>query len=292
MTAVFQAGPVSAGPHDPAIMAVINRSTNSFYTSTASNAEAVDAAGRALAEGAAIVDIGGVRAGRGPEVSVAEEIDLVCPVIAEIAAGLPGLAISVDTWRHEVAEAAVDAGAHVLNDTWAGSDPEVARVAGRRGVGLVCSHTGGVSPRTDAHRNSYGARSADVVVDVHRGLADLVAQARAAGVADSAILVDPTPDFGKNTRQSLAVIRDLPALSAGEHAVLLAVSRKDFIGETIGVDDPAQRLAGTIATTAFAIDAGVGVIRAHDVAETRHAIDMVLAIRGDREPLHTVRGLR
>lgn len=289
--AVFRVGDLEAGPGRPAIMAVVNRSTDSFYTSASSTEEAVLWAERVHAAGAAIIDIGGVRAGRGREIGIEEEIGRVCPVIEALHAELPDLIISVDTWRAEVARAAVGVGARLLNDTWAGADPALAEVAGASGTGLVCSHTGGQAPRTDAHRNVYGSTSEDIVGAVIDGIAELVEKARAAGVEDERILADPTPDFGKNTRQSLMLMRRLDVLTTGRHAVLLAISRKDFVGEATGVADPAARLPGTLAATALAVDAGVGVIRTHDVEATQQVIDMVLAVRGDAEPRRSVRGL-
>ncbi|MCQ9384744.1 dihydropteroate synthase [Brevibacterium sp. 50QC2O2] len=280
-----------AGPGNPAIMAVVNRSTDSFYVSSASTAAAVAAARAAWEAGATIVDIGGVRAGRGPAVSASQEIDLVAPIVAAVGAELPELVISVDTWRAEVGAAVIDAGALIINDTWAGYDPELTRVAAAGGCALVCSHTGGLDPRTDAHRNRYGLASPDFARALDTGLAALVERARAAGMPDERIIVDPTPDFGKNTYQSLQVMRELPRLSAGAHAVLLAISRKDFVGESVGVDTPAQRLPATLAATALAIEAGVGLIRTHDVAATRQVIDMVLAITGARPPRRALRGL-
>ncbi|WP_349829479.1 dihydropteroate synthase [Brevibacterium litoralis] len=285
-------GTATFGPGDPGVMAVINRSTDSFYVSSDSTERAVEAALTAHEAGAAVVDIGGVRAGRGPEVSVAEEIDLVRPVVTALADRVPDLVVSVDTWRAEVGEAVAAAGAGLLNDTWAGADPDLARVAGAHGVALVCSHTGGLPPRTDAHRNSYGQVSTDVRDAVRAGLDMLVDRARAAGVPDDRIIVDPTPDFGKNTRQSLAVVDGLADLCAGPHGVLLAISRKDFVGEATGAADPADRLAGTVAATALAIDAGVALVRAHDTAASVQTIDMVLAVRGLRDPRRSVRGLR
>lgn len=288
---VLRIGSFTASPRNPAVMAVVNRSTDSFYVSHDSTDAAVAEAVRAWEQGARVVDIGGVRAGRGPEVTVGEEIDLVCPVVEALHTRLPELVVSVDTWRAEVGEAVVHAGARILNDTWAGVDPALTTVAGHSGVGLVCSHTGGLPPRTDAHRNSYGSVSTDVLADVRRGLQVLVDRARAAGVPDERIIVDPTPDFGKNTRQSLLLMRELGTLTAGDHPVLLAISRKDFVGEATGTADPAARLPGTIAATALAVDAGVSLIRAHDVAATVQAIDMVRAVRGWAPPRRSVRGL-
>ncbi|RBP66290.1 dihydropteroate synthase [Brevibacterium sanguinis] len=281
-----------AGPGSPAIMAVINRTTDSFYESSATLAEAVAAVDAAAGDGATIVDIGGVRAGRGREISVSEEIERVCPVVETVARSHPEILISVDTWRHEVAEAACAAGAGLLNDTWAGTDPEVARVAARHGAGLVCSHTGGLPPRTDAHRNRYGLHSGEVVERTLAGVCALAEEALAAGVARERIVIDPTPDFGKNTYHSLRLLRDLDRFVDTGFPVLLAISRKDFVGEAIGVVPAEDRLHGTIAATALAVERGAAMIRTHDVRATADAIAVVLAITGDRPPRHTVRGLR
>lgn len=281
-----------ARPGNPAIMAVINRTTDSFYESASTAEEAIDAVATAAQEGAHIVDIGGVRAGRGREISVAEEIDRVCPVIEAVAHSHPTMLISVDTWRHEVAQAACDAGAGLLNDTWAGVDPELARVAAKNDVGIVCSHTGGLPPRTDAHRNRYGLTAGEVVDRTLAGVTGLAEAALNAGVAAEKIIIDPTPDFGKNTYQSLRLLRELQQFTETRFRVLLAISRKDFVGEAIGDVEPAQRLHGTIAATALAVAKGAAMIRTHDVRATADALDVTLAITGDAVPKHTVRGLR
>ena len=276
----------------PAIMAVINRTTDSFYESAATLDEAIAAVEAAAADGAQIVDIGGVRAGRGREISVAEEIDRVCPTIEAVAAAHPQVLISVDTWRHEVADAACRAGAGLLNDTWAGTDPKVAEVVAAHDAGIVCSHTGGLNPRTDAHRNRYGLHAAEIVDRTLAGVLDLASAARAAGVPEDRIIIDPTPDFGKNTYQSLRLLRDLDRFVDTGYPVLLAVSRKDFVGEAIGDVPPQDRLHGTIAATALAVERGAAMIRTHDVRATADAIAVTLAITGEAEPKHTVRGLR
>lgn len=280
------------GPGAPAIMAVINRTTDSFYESAVTTDEAITAADLAASEGATIVDIGGVRAGRGREISVAEEIDRVCPVVEAVSTDHPELLISVDTFRSEVAEAACAAGAGLLNDTWAGADPGLAEVAARHRVGIVCSHTGGLSPRTDAHRDRYGLISSDVVDATLSGVNHLAQAALNAGVDPNKIIIDPTPDFGKNTYQSLSVLRELPRFVETGFPVLLAISRKDFIGETIGAAGPADRLHGTIAATSLAVAHGAAMIRTHDVRATADAIAVVLAITGDAQPQQTIRGLR
>lgn len=276
----------------PAIMAVINRTTDSFYESAATLDEAIAAVAAAAADGAHIVDIGGVRAGRGREISAAEEIDRVCPTVEAVASAHPNVLISVDTWRHEVGEAACRAGAGLLNDTWAGVDPKLAEVAARFDAGIVCSHTGGLSPRTDAHRNRYGLTAGDVVEETLSGVTELAEAARAAGVPADRIVIDPTPDFGKNTYHSLRLLRELDRFTATGYPVLLAISRKDFVGEAIGDVAPPERLHGTIAATALAIERGAAMIRTHDVRATADAIDVTLAVTGEAAPKHAVRGLR
>ena len=276
----------------PAIMAVVNRSTDSFYESAATLDAALQAVDAAAEAGARIVDIGGVRAGRGREIPVTEEIDRVVPVVEAVARSRPELLISVDTWRHEVAEAVCGAGAGLLNDTWAGADPLVAEVAARFDVGLVCSHTGGLSPRTDAHRSRYGLVGSDVVDETLAGVLELAEAARSAGVDPGRIVIDPTPDFGKNTYHSLRLLRDLERFRDTGFPVLLAISRKDFVGEAIGEVGPADRLHGTIAATALAVAKGAAIIRAHDVRATADALAVTLAITGEGPARHTVRGLR
>ena len=144
------------------VMAIVNRTPDSFYDrgATFTDAAALAAVDRAVTEGADLVDIGGVKAGPGDLVDSAEEIRRVVPFVAAIRERYPDLLISVDTWRSEVARRAVAAGADLINDTWAGADPELVDVAAEFGAGMVCSHTGGAIPRTRPHRVRY----ADIVV--------------------------------------------------------------------------------------------------------------------------------
>ncbi|MEJ3743241.1 dihydropteroate synthase [Actinomycetes bacterium KLBMP 9797] len=269
-------------------MAIVNRTPDSFFDRGATFAAdaALHAVAQAVADGADIVDIGGVKAGPGPEVDVAEEIRRTVPTIAAVRAAFPDLVISIDTWRAPVAVEAVAAGADLINDTWSGADPQLAEVAAATGAGLVCAHTGGLRPRTRLHRAAYTDVVADVVATVTR-LAD---RALDLGVRRDGILVDPTHDFGKNTRQSLAVTRRLDELVATGWPVLVAVSNKDFIGETLDLPVD-QRLPGTLAATTVAAWLGARVFRAHQVRETRQVLDMVAAIRGDRPPTVSRRGL-
>ena len=281
-------GTLRLEPGEFAVMAIVNRTPDSFYDGgrNVSLAAALDAVARAVDEGAHIVDIGGVRAGYGPSVDVAEEIERVLPVVSAVRERHPELVISVDTWRAAVAEQVVAAGADLINDTWAGADPDLVPLAAATGAGLVCSHTGGLAPRTDPHRVSYD----DVVSEVVAALRSSAEAAVAAGVRPDGILVDPTHDFGKNTRHSLLLTRRLDELVATSWPVLVALSRKDFVGETL--DLPAdERLAGTLAATAISAWHGARVFRTHDVRETRQVLDMVASIQGTRPPAVARRGL-
>lgn len=237
-------------------------------------------------EGAAIIDIGGVKAGPGVEVDVTEEIRRTVGTIAAVRAAFPEVVISIDTWRAEVATEAVAAGADLLNDTWSGADPTLARVAARTGAGLVCSHAGGLVPRTRPHRAAFE----DVVADVVATVTGLAERAVAAGVRPDGILIDPAHDFGKNTRHSLEITRRLDELTGTGWPVLVALSNKDFIGETLDLP-VAERLEGTLAATAVSAWLGARVFRAHQVGPTRRVLDMVASIRGDRPPAATRRGM-
>ena len=271
-----------------AVMAIVNRTPDSFYDGGDNVAldAALAACERAVADGADIVDIGGVRAGYGPPVGPGEELERVLPVVAAVRRQFPDLVISVDTWRAAVAEEVVAAGADLLNDTWAGADPDLLAVAAASGAGLVCSHTGGLGPRTDPHRVAY----ADVVDDVARTVTAAAQRAVDAGVRRDGILIDPTHDFGKNTYHSLTLTRRLDELVATGWPVLVALSRKDFVGETLDLP-AADRLEGTLAATAISAWHGARVFRAHDVRATRRVLDMVASIRGTRPPSVARRGL-
>jgi dihydropteroate synthase len=269
-------------------MAIVNRTPDSFYDrgATFSDAAAMAKVDAAVAEGADVIDIGGVKAGPGDDVDTAEEIRRVIPFVVAVRDRYPDVVISVDTWRGEVGKLAVAEGADLLNDTWAGADPTLGEVAAATGAGIVCSHTGGAVPRRRPHRVRY----ADVVADV---IADVCGQAErlvALGVPREGVLIDPTHDFGKNTFHGLALLRRVDELVATGWPVLMALSNKDFVGETLGVELH-ERLEGTLAGTALAAAAGCRVFRAHEVAATRRTVDMVAAIAGTRPPVRTVRAL-
>ncbi len=269
-------------------MAIVNRTPDSFYRPgiTWDEGAALDRVATVVAEGADVLDVGGVPARPAAEVTVDEEIRRTVPFIEAVREAYPDLVISVDTWRHEVARAACAAGADLLNDTWSGWDPKLAEVAAEFGAGLVCSHAGGLRPRTRLFRAAF----ADVMADVLDRTLTLARRAEQAGVDPSRILIDPAHDFGKNTWHSLEVSRRLADMTATGWPVLVSVSNKDFVGETLGVPLE-ERLAGTLAVTSVAAWLGARMFRAHQVAETRQALDMVAAIKGDLRPARVLKGL-
>ena len=281
-------GAVDFGAVDCAVMAIVNRTPDSFYDrgATYGLSEALDRADRVVGEGARIVDVGGVKAGPGDEVDAAEELRRVVDLVAGIHDRHPGVVVSVDTWRAEVADRACEAGATLVNDAWGGVDPRLAEVAAKHGAGLVCTHAGGLPPRTRPHRIGYD----DVVADVVALTTGLAGRAVAAGVPAESVLVDPGHDFGKNTKHSLEVTRRLDALVATGWPVLVALSHKDFVAESLDVP-LGERLEGTLAATAVSVWHGVRVVRAHDVVPTLRVIRMVEAIAGRREPAVLRRGL-
>ncbi len=302
------------GPDHPVVMAIVNRTPDSFYAPArhTSRSAAADAVAQAADDGADLVDIGGIRAGRGPRVDAAEEAARVIPLIELVRERHPDLLISVDTWRSGVARDAARAGADLINDTWAGHDPHLVEVAAAEGVGVVCSHTGGARPRTDPYRVAYprlggapggGAAGDDgdgddgdgdprdgVVQDAVARLAAAAARAVSLGIDPASVLVDPTHDFGKNTWHSLHLVRRTAALVELGHPVLMALSRKDFVGESLDLPVD-ERLEGTLAATAIAAWLGARVFRTHDVRATRRTLEMVAVLRGDTPPAAAVRGL-
>ena len=302
MTETWPSPPIAVAPlvlrgrrfdaSHPAVMGIVNRTPDSFYAAARySELEpGLVAVDRLLAAGADLVDVGGVRAGQlGGEVTAQAEIERVRPFLLAVRERHPDVILSLDTWRSEVARACAAAGVDLINDTWAGADPELVAVAAELGSGYVVSHTGGLPPRTDPVNISYGPDPDDVVRNVLAGLAEGAARAVAAGVPVERVLIDPTLDFGKTTRHSLRVLRATGAIAGLGFPVLQALSRKDFVGETLdlAVDD---RLFGTLAATAIAGWLGTTVFRAHDVIATRQVVDMVASIRGDRAPALAVRG--
>jgi dihydropteroate synthase len=261
-------------------MAVVNRTPDSFHDRGATFAldAAVAAAVRARADGADWVDIGGVPFGRGPAVSVAEEIDRVVPVIEGIVAA-SDVVVSVDTYSAEVARAAIAAGARVVNDTSGLGDPAMAGVVAETDATLVLTHSVG-PPRAE----KPAARYDDVVAEVIAFLQERVERAEAAGIARDRLIVDPGHDLDKNTLHSLELTRRFDELQLLGLPLLAAVSNKDFIGESI--DAPVgERLDGSIAAMVVCILKGARVVRMHDVRQTVAAVRMTEAILGLRDPV-------
>jgi len=273
---------------DLLVMAIVNRTKDSFYDQGATYAEdrALERVRAVVAEGADLVDIGGVKAGPGEVVDAAEEIRRTAGFVARVRAEFPDLVISVDTWRSEVAREVCAAGADVLNDAWGGHDPGLVEVAAEHGAAIVCTHTNGAVPRTPPHRPSYD----DVVASAIADTVALAERALAVGVDRDSILIDPAHDFDKNTWHSLELTRRLDEMVATGWPVLVSLSNKDFVGETLG-RPVGERVSGTLAATAISAWQGAQVFRAHQVRETRDVLDMVASIRGDRQPTSVVRGL-
>lgn len=268
-----------------AVMAVVNRTPNSFHDRGRTFAldAAVCAVRDAVAEGADWVDIGGVPFGtQGGAVGAEEELERVVPVIAAVRAD-SDVVISVDTYRAEVARAAIEAGADVINDTSGLWDPGLADVAAATGATLVITHSLARPPRTPVPQPRYG----DVVAEVRDFLADRVALAMSHGVQSGQIIVDPGHDLNKTTLHSLEVTRRLEEIAALGVPLLVAVSNKDFIGETLDLPR-GSRVEGTLAALTVCILKGARVVRVHEVTPAVRAVRMTEAILGWRAPLHAI----
>ena len=230
-------------------------------------AAALELGQRMAAEGADLLDVGGESSRPGHEpVSEDEELARVLPVIRALREALPDVPLSIDTIKPAVAEAALDAGADLVNDVWGvGPAADLARLAGERGVHLIVMH------------NRHEARYRNVVAEVVAELERALERAVDAGCAWEQLIVDPGMGFGKTPEQNLALLHDLAALRVLRRPVLVGMSRKSTIGRVL--DLPAEeRLEGTLATTALAVAAGVDVVRVHDVEPNRRAAVMSDAI--------------
>ena len=262
-----------------AVMAIINRTPDSFHDRgrTFALPKAVEAVEKAISDEADWLDIGGVPFAPGPEVTEDEEIDRVVPVI-EAARERTDAVISVETYRPGVARAAIAAGADVINNVTGLHDPKLADVVAETGTGLIITHSL-AAPRTPFPRPTYD----DVAAEVAAFLRERVHLALGRGVPADRIIIDPGHDLNKNTHHSLELTRRLREITAIGYPTLVAVSNKDFIGETL---DRAQqdRLEGTLATLAVCILQGARIVRVHDVRETVAAVRMVEGILGWRPP--------
>ncbi len=261
----------------PWLMGIVNASPDSFSDAGAHRTleDRVALAAELLEAGADLIDIGGESGVTGvPPVAAEEEISRVVPLIERVAGEL-GALVSVDTYKPAVARAAIAAGAAIVNDVSGLRDPELAEVCATTGAALVIMHTR-ARPKEKLLDPGLDGR---VVADVELFLCERIALALERGVAFEQIVLDPGPDFGKTPAQTVDVLRALPALHALGRPLLLAVSRKDFIG-AITLRPPRERLAGTLAAIGFGVDAGAHILRVHDVAEAADFLAVRAALEG------------
>ena len=267
------------------VMGIVNRTPDSFYDGGRTSLRDAVAHGLQLAdEGADLLDLGAVSAGPGGPVSEEAETNRLLPLVRELvrATDLP---LSVETSRGNVARRALDEGAAMVNDVAGLRDAALADVCAMHRAALVVMHNG--SQFRSRPRNP---RYVDVVKEVVDSLRELAARATAAGVVDGSIVVDPGLDFGKNTMHSLELIRRLDEVVALGLPLLVAPSRKDVVGETLGLA-VGERLEGTLAVVALSVLAGAAIVRVHDVEAARRVAAMTEAVAGRRRPAAPVRGL-
>jgi dihydropteroate synthase len=262
----------------PWLMGIVNASPDSF--SDAGRHRTLDdrvALGeRLLADGADILDVGGESAATNrPPVEVEVEVERVVPLVRELVDRL-GALVSVDTYKPAVAREAIAAGAAIVNDVSGLRDPELAAVCADTGAALVLMHTRAAPKVRMQDPDAYD----DVTEDVLRFLAERIQVARAAGVQDEQLILDPGPDFAKTPAQTIELLRALPRLHELGRPLLMAISRKDFIGALTG-RSPAHRDAGTLAALAYGADAGAHVFRVHDVAAAADFLRVRAALRGE-----------
>src|SRR4051794_9416347 len=266
---------VELEPGKPLVMGIVNASPESF--SDGGRWATLDAqAERALelvAEGADLIDVGGESGVTGvPAVAAEEETRRVVPLVERLAA--EGVLVSVDTWKPSVARASLAAGAAMINDVSGLRDPELADACGEADGALVVMHT-----RAEPKVKEFPDYD-DVVGDVVGFVRERVALARERGVEEERIVVDPGPDFAKTPAETVAVLRALGTLAELGRPILLAVSRKDFVGALTG-RAPREREAGTLAAIGAGVDAGAAIVRVHDVAATVDFLAVRAALAGE-----------
>ncbi|MDZ7631085.1 MAG: dihydropteroate synthase [Gemmatimonadaceae bacterium] len=265
----------------PRIMAICNVTPDSFSDGGAHDSvdRALHYAESALRDGATLLDIGGesTRPGATP-VTLDEELARVMPVLEAVRDRLPELLLTIDTVKAGVARAALDAGAHAINDVSAGRlDPQMFGVVAAAQAGIVLMHSRGtVAEMATYALADYAGDVTQVVTDELRARRTL---ALAAGMTAEAIVLDPGIGFAKRSAHSLAILRDLDRLAALGHPVLVGASRKRFIGELTGRSEPTDRAVGSAVVHAFAVARGARLIRTHDVSATRDALAIAMALR-------------
>lgn len=265
----------------PWLMGIVNASPDSFSDGGhyRSLADRVELARELVHAGADILDIGGESASTGrPPVDSAEEIERVVPLVERIVDEL-GATVSVDTYKPEVAAAAIEAGACIVNDVSGLRDPALAQVCAQTGAALVLMHTRAAPKQRMQDPNLYE----DVTEEVLGFLRERVAVAREAGVAEEQLVLDPGPDFAKTPAQTVELLAQLERLHELGRPLLMAISRKDFIG-AITSRPPRERLAGTLAALAYGIDAGAHIFRVHDVAAASDFLAVRAALEGADVP--------
>lgn len=267
------------------VMGIVNRTPDSFYDGGRTDLSAsVSHALTLVEEGADVLDLGGVKAGPGPMVSREEEMERLIPLVRALVQRT-GVPLSVETGGAEVAAAALQAGAAIINDVSGLVDENLASVCAASGAGLVLMHNGG-----QIRGRPRNPRYEDVVGSVLQSWQVMAARARAEGVKEQHMIVDPGLDFGKTTWHSLELMRRLPELLEAGYPLLVAPSRKDIVGETL--DLPLQdRLEGTLALVALAVAHGAHIVRVHDVAAAVRTARMVEAVAGSAAPVAALRGL-
>jgi dihydropteroate synthase len=257
------------------VMGILNRTPDSFFDK--GEFFALDAtlrrADQLVADGADLLDVGGVKAGPGPEVTLDEELERVIPAIEALIARFD-LPVSVDTWRAAVAEAAYKAGAVVGNDISGFGDPDYLTVAAAAGASVVATHI-----RLQPRVRDPDPRYDDVVVDVSNFLLERAGWARAAGIPPERVILDAGLDLGKTTPQSLELLRASDRLADLGYPLLLSASNKGFLGELLGLE-VTQRRDASLAATALGVARGCRIIRAHDVKGTRRVCDVLAAVIG------------
>jgi dihydropteroate synthase len=267
------------------IMGVVNRTPDSFFDGGRMDlGDSVRFALGLVADGAEILDLGAVKAGPGADVSQDEEMSRLLPLVDAVASET-GVPISVETTRPAVVEAAVDAGAAIINDVSGLADPGLAPAVARSGAALIVMHNGGQlrgRPRHPVYE--------DIVEEVTRTWTDLTGRAMADGVPRERIVVDGGLDFGKTTFHSLELVRRLDEQIALGWPVLVAPSRKDVIGETLDLP-VGERLEGSLSLAVLSAYLGAAIVRVHDVRASARALRMAEAVAGRRPPGSPVRGL-
>jgi dihydropteroate synthase len=278
---------LKAGSHElalgarPWLMGIVNASPDSF--SDGGRRPTLDAqvqlAEELIAAGADIVDVGGESATTGrPAVAVEQEIERIVPLVQRVAGEL-GAIVSVDTYKPAVALAAVAAGASIVNDVSGLRDPQLAEVCAQSGAALVVMHTRAAPRERVQDAELYG----DIAAEVLAFLRERMDVALAAGVTAEQLIVDPGPDFAKTPAQTIGLLSQLPRLHELGRPLLMAISRKDFVGALTG-RTPRERLAGTLAALAHGADAGAHIFRVHDVAAAGDFLTVRAALRGELQP--------